>query len=135
VRAPASFCGIYGIRPTHGRVSLEGACPLAPSFDTCGWFARDPVLLERVGRVLLGDTSHKRPGKLLIAEDAFKIAGDVVTRALGSAVERVSSLIARPAAVTVAREGLSQWAQVFRVLQAQKSGRAMATGLRALSRL
>ncbi len=117
VRAPASFCGIYGIRPTHGRVSLEGACPLASSFDTCGWFARDPVLLERIGRVLLGDTSHERPGKLLIADDAFQIAGDVVTRALESAVERVSSLIGKPAGVTVASEGLSQWYQIFRILQ------------------
>ncbi|MGZ5154663.1 MAG: amidase family protein, partial [Burkholderiales bacterium] len=34
VRAPASFCGIYGLRPTHGRVSLDGACPLARGFDT-----------------------------------------------------------------------------------------------------
>src|SRR5262249_8171304 len=109
VRAPASFCGIYGIRPTHGRGSLDGACPPAPSFDTCGWFARDPVLLERVGRVLLGDSSYERPGKLLIAEDAFTIAGDAVSRALGSAVERVSSRIGKPAAVTVAGEGLSQW--------------------------
>src|SRR5207247_9767819 len=117
VRAPASFCGIYGIRPTHGRVSLEGACPLAPSFDTCGWFARDPVLLEQVGRVLLGCPSHERPRKLFIADDAFKIAGDAVTRALWSAVERVSSLIGKPAAVTVASEGLSQWFQAFRVLQ------------------
>src|SRR3954464_9967927 len=52
-RGPASFCGGYGIRPTHGRVSLEGACPLASSFDTAGWFARDPGILERVGAVLL----------------------------------------------------------------------------------
>src|SRR6516225_9676991 len=117
VRAPASFCGIYGIRPTHARVSLDGACPLAPTFDTCGWFARDPELLERVGRVLLGDTSRERPGKLLIADDAFKIAGDVVTGALGSALERVSSRIGKPAGVTVAGEGLSQWFRVFRVLQ------------------
>ena len=117
VRAPASFCGIYGIRPTHARVSLDGACPLAPTFDTCGWFARDPELLERVGRVLLGDTSRERPGKLLIADDAFKIAGDVVTGALGSALERVSSRIGKPAGVTVAGEGLSRWFRVFRVLQ------------------
>ncbi|HWI12737.1 MAG TPA: amidase family protein, partial [Burkholderiales bacterium] len=45
VRAPASFCGIYGIRPTHGRVSLRGACPLAATFDTAGWFAREASLL------------------------------------------------------------------------------------------
>ena len=55
VRAPASFCGIYGIRPTHGRVSLEGACPLSRSLDTAGWFARDPDIMERVGAVLFGE--------------------------------------------------------------------------------
>src|SRR5688572_8418558 len=55
VRLPASYCGILGMRPTHGRISLEGVCPLAPSFDTCGWFARDAGVFERVGRVLLRD--------------------------------------------------------------------------------
>ena len=34
VRAPASFCGLYGIRPSHGRISLEGARPLAASGST-----------------------------------------------------------------------------------------------------
>jgi amidase len=60
VRAPASFCGIYGIRPTHGRVSLEGVCPLAPGFDTCGWFARDAYVLAVVGEVLLGVMAYAR---------------------------------------------------------------------------
>ncbi|MFS2166680.1 amidase family protein, partial [Variovorax sp. Varisp62] len=48
VRAPANHCGLYGLRPTHGRVSLEGALDLAPSFDTCGWFARDVGTFARV---------------------------------------------------------------------------------------
>ena len=52
VRLPASFCGILGMRPTHGRIPLDGVCPLAPSFDTCGWFARDAGVFERVGRTL-----------------------------------------------------------------------------------
>src|SRR6185369_17472419 len=83
VRAPASFCGVYGMRPTHGRIALDGACPLAPSFDTAGWFARDPTLLERVGRVLLGDHATGRStAHLLLAQDAFALAGDEVTRAL-----------------------------------------------------
>lgn len=37
VRVPASFCGLFGIRPSHGRISLQHARPLAASFDTCGW--------------------------------------------------------------------------------------------------
>ena len=58
VRMPASFCGLYGLRPTHGRISLEGVLPQAASFDTVGWFARDAATFERVGRVLLQSTSQ-----------------------------------------------------------------------------
>ena len=36
VRIPASFCGIYGLRPTHGRISVAGMMIQAPSFDTVG---------------------------------------------------------------------------------------------------
>lgn len=36
VRVPASFCGVFACRPTHGRISMEGVAPLAPSFDTGG---------------------------------------------------------------------------------------------------
>ena len=52
VRAPSSFCGLWGIRPTHGRISLENCMELCVSFDTCGFFARDGAMLERVGTVL-----------------------------------------------------------------------------------
>jgi amidase len=54
-RAPASFCGIWGFRPTHGRISLQGCMELCASFDTCGFFARDAETLLRVGQVLLGE--------------------------------------------------------------------------------
>jgi amidase len=81
VRAPASFCGVYGIRPTHGRVSLQGACALAKSFDTAGWFARDALLLERIGRVLLGEAATVDQGAALLAEDAFALLGSAAARA------------------------------------------------------
>jgi len=55
IRAPASFCGLIGLRTTHGRIPLEGIMPLAPSLDTIGWFARDIDLYEKVGQALLGD--------------------------------------------------------------------------------
>ncbi|MEJ5021329.1 amidase [Ochrobactrum vermis] len=54
IRAPASFCGLVGLRTTHGRIPLEGIMPLAPSLDTIGWFARDIQLYDRVGAILLG---------------------------------------------------------------------------------
>jgi amidase len=59
VRAPASFCGMVGLRTTHGRILLDHTMPLAPSLDTFGWFASDIALYARVGEVLLGEDSHK----------------------------------------------------------------------------
>ena len=53
IRIPASYQGLFGIRTTHGAVSLTGVLPLAESFDTVGWMTRDVQTLRRVGRVLL----------------------------------------------------------------------------------
>jgi amidase len=116
VRAPASFCGIYGIRPTHGRVSLAGACPLASTFDTAGWFARDAALLERVGQVLLGGRPA-RPGALVVARDAFELTGPVVAGALQPALACVQAVLGRAEGVVVSDEGLPAWFDVFRTLQ------------------
>jgi amidase len=56
VRAPASFCGLIGLRTTHGLIPLDHTMPLAPSFDTFGWFTKDMDSYEKVGRVLIADT-------------------------------------------------------------------------------
>jgi amidase len=75
VRVPSSFCGLYGLRPTHGRIPLGGILLQAPSYDTIGWFARDADLLARVGSVLLqSEIRSVRPRQLMIAEDAFEVA-------------------------------------------------------------
>ncbi len=118
VRAPASFCGIYGMRPTHGRISLDGVCPLAPSFDTCGWFARDADLLARVGAVLLGDQPAPSIGRLLIATDAFAHALPEAADALAPAVARVEAAFGAAEPVVLSEEGLRGWFEVFRTLQA-----------------
>jgi amidase len=64
VRAPANHCGLYGIRPSHGRISLEGVLDLAPSLDTCGYFARDVETFARVSDVLLGADATPLPEKI-----------------------------------------------------------------------
>jgi amidase len=117
VRAPASFCGIYGIRPTHGRVSLEGACALAKSFDTAGWFARDATMLERIGQVLFGNEGPQKQGTALLAEDAFALLDRAAVAALQPALEKIKAVLGPLQNVTVSAEGLPQWFQAFRVLQ------------------
>jgi amidase len=117
VRAPASFCGIYGMRPTHGRISLQGACALAKSFDTAGWFARDAALLERVGQVLLGAETAPAHGELLLALDAMAMLDSTAVVALQPALARITAAMGSPRTVTVSAEGLPQWFQAFRVLQ------------------
>ncbi len=61
VRAPASFCGLIGLRTTFGRVAIDGTMPLAESLDTVGWFARDIDVYESVAWVLLGEDRHTTP--------------------------------------------------------------------------
>ena len=118
VRLPASYCGILGLRPTHDRISLDGVCPLAPSFDTCGWFARDPGVFERVGRVLLRDDAPAaKPRRLLVAQDAFGFADDSARTALQPALAKVAGLIGMPENVTVGDESLTQWMDYFRFPQ------------------
>jgi amidase len=122
IRLPASFCGVIGLRPTHGRIPMEGVCPLAPSFDTCGWFARDAALFERVGRILLRDEgTARKPRRVLLAQDAFALAGEAVANALKPAIARVEALIDVPEAVTVADEPLGEWMGYFRLLQSAEA--------------
>src|SRR5215470_1021174 len=91
VRVPASFCGLYGIRPTHGRLNLAGMLPQAPSSDTTGWFARDAETFARVSAVLLGEApAAALPCNLLIAVDAFGFADPDVAAALQPMVERLT---------------------------------------------
>lgn len=59
IRAPASFCGLIGLRTTQGLISLDGAMKLAPSLDTFGWFARDIDTYEKVATLLIGEDAHR----------------------------------------------------------------------------
>jgi len=69
IRAPASFCGLIGLRTTHGLISLDGAMKLAPSLDTFGWFAPDIDVYETVAKLLIGEDAHRGQLKRPVALD------------------------------------------------------------------
>jgi len=118
VRVPASFSGLYGIRPTHGRLDLTGMLPQAPTSDTTGWFARDAATFARVSSVLLGEQIPTAlPARLVIAVDTFGFADADVAAALQPMVKRLAALIGSSREDLMAPQGLSVWARAQRTLQ------------------
>jgi amidase len=117
VRLPASYCGIFGIRTTHGLIPSDGIVDLAASFDTIGWFARDARTMRRVGDVLLPQVRDFVPKRLLVAEDAFAFAGPEVTAALAPALARIRAFFADGRDIKVYSGDPAAWSHIFRILQ------------------
>src|SRR3954466_3039587 len=82
VRVPASNCGIWGWRPSHGLISVAGVMPFAPTLDTVGVFARTAELLQRVATVLLATdtpiTITKGTSSIYLVSEAFELADSAV---------------------------------------------------------
>ncbi len=115
VRAPASFCGIYGFRPTHDAVPARGVCHLAPSFDTVGWLSRDARILEAAGSVLLPEDSRTlKPGEYV----SFDSAWDMLA---GDAQQGLPGLLARlpekRGSLELDMATLDRWFEAFRIIQ------------------
>ena len=126
VRAPASFCGLYGIRPTHARLSLDGVLGQSPSFDTVGWFARDADLFSRIGAAVFDiDIDDYTPECLIIAGDAFAAADNDAADALRPVADRLSAMIGasewRPLTPHGSPEGLQIWRGHQSTLQSREA--------------
>ncbi|WP_168123526.1 amidase family protein [Paenibacillus sp. HB172176] len=143
VRVPSAYCGVFGIRPSHGTVSVDGLIPLAPSFDTVGWMAQDAATLLAVGKTLLGDedtTAKPAHGftRLIIAEDMWSLADEATRIKLESLLPAIIKLLGTDAAsesgtdglasdfanerdavqsLVIAEEGLPAWLNSFRHIQ------------------
>lgn len=123
VRAPANHCGLYGLRPTHGRVSLQGALGLSPSLDTCGWFARDLLTFTQVADVLLAPDATPLPAavRLLRPTDLWALAEPAAAEALLPALARAEAALGAATPVTVALESFEAMYWHFRHVQAREA--------------
>jgi amidase len=118
IRVPASFCGLYGLRPTHGRISLEGVTPMAPSYDTVGYLAREAELFRKVGHVLLeGEPVYTDIERLILAEDFFSHEEASAEQALGRVLAGIGPALPPPEHRTIAGEEIDAWRDAFRVIQ------------------
>ena len=119
IRVPASHCGLWGLRPTHGRVSLLATHDLAPSLDTCGWLARDPDSFSQVGEVLLGEDTAPLSGTPRVLEpvDVWGLLDRDVLLALTPARNNLHRVLGAPQPWQVVLESFDAMYQCFRQLQ------------------
>jgi Asp-tRNA(Asn)/Glu-tRNA(Gln) amidotransferase A subunit family amidase len=73
MRGPASKCGLFGNRPSHGSMSLQNVMPLSPAFDTAGIFSRDAIPWAQIAKLWYPDLKDytEYPKKLLFPVDVF----------------------------------------------------------------
>jgi len=119
VRIPASFNGLYGLRPTLNRIDLSGVQAMASSFDVPGWFAATPGVFRKVGAVLLD--ARRVPGKIervIALEDAFENADSDLADLLRSALEFMTDDLPPVAHGRISLEGFDPWREAMRNLQA-----------------
>ena len=116
VRLPASNCGIYGFRPTHGLIANDGVVPLSPGFDTVGWFARDGGLLKRVGNILL-ENEECGFREFLLASDAMGLVASNVRPAAEQAVAKLRKSLGDLEPMNLFQGKEKVWVEAFRTLQ------------------
>jgi amidase len=121
MRVPASFCGVYGIRPTVGRTDLSGAMAMAPTFDVAGWFAATPGVFRKVGTVLLDGAGHPdKITRVCFARDAFHQTDETVGNALHAFVRRVREHLPNAGDIAIAPDGFTSWRECFRTIQGRE---------------
>ena len=92
IRVPASNCGVWGYRPSHGAVSLSGVLSLAPSFDTVGVLSQTGEILEKVMRVLLAEKSVENNVPLLVylVDDVLQMSDQQILDKITPSLNRIS---------------------------------------------
>ncbi|MFO1249306.1 MAG: amidase family protein [Alphaproteobacteria bacterium] len=128
VRIPAMANGIYGIRPTHGRVSLAGIAPLAGSFDTVGWPGRRAALLGKIALSCWRKAEPAAVTRIIHAGTLWRwsiLALAPPSRALPAD----APILPAATGIEIAGAELDAWRETFRVIQAHEAWQAYGAWL------
>jgi len=141
VRVPASNCGIWGLRPTHGLVSVAGVCTLSPSFDTVGVLAAGVDVLERAALVLLSAkrSQEDQPAAIHFLREAFDVCDPEVAAALQNPLRILQERFGNRVRNTSIREidqekeatGLGNWYEIYKVLQRAEAWNSLGSWIEA----
>ncbi|RYF23118.1 MAG: amidase [Comamonadaceae bacterium] len=114
-RVPASYCGVWGLRTTHGLLSRTGMVPLHASFDTATWFAHDGSTFARVAGVLLPAQAFT-PRRARLVQDALAQADAAFTPLLvrvAAALQAQLGTVVEPVSAADEGQTLEQWRQHY----------------------
>lgn len=96
IRVPAAYCGIYGMRPTHARISTEGTIPLGTTFDTIGWMSNSLDIMNKVGSTLLNNSiAVPKMQQICLLEDGIAILDQAWQKGFMNKWHAISELCAR----------------------------------------
>ncbi len=90
IRVPASYCGLYGLRTTHGVVDRGGLVGLAPSFDAVGLLTRDAGLLARAGAALLPPQSVEPITRVVVDAELVELLDPTARESFWAAVQALT---------------------------------------------
>lgn len=119
IRIPASFCGLFGLRTSHGKIPMDGVMPLAPSFDSAGWLTRDIDTLIKVA-ISANITAKEKfefDSQLLIPEDLWQCADPTVATKLRQTVQAMETIWGSAETISLADGQLDKWRETFQICQ------------------
>ncbi len=112
-RVPASYCGVWGLRTTHGALPGVGLVPLHRLYDTPTWFAHDAQTFLRVGDVLMADSDYA-PTRAILLDDVTRLADPVFQEPLARVLKVIEQMMAAAAPCTISNgEKLEDWRAAY----------------------